>query len=173
MRGWAGPGPSSLTSDQELTEGANFGPWQNGSSCSLVQLATQREVASSIVLPWLRTSPLTSTGHFSNVCGWSLGRAGEKTAAGQCISWLLCLPAGGRALAVFTREPASQWACHHLDHWALLNLSPLACNRLAFLPLFICSSVHHRSVTALQSFLCARHWAGAGNVEVKEAVSRS
>lgn len=38
---------------------------------SMVRLAAQSEVASSMVLAWLLTSPLTSTGHFSDVCGWS------------------------------------------------------------------------------------------------------
>lgn len=64
--------PSSLTSGRELMEGAELravaergllfysavGHSEQGCQFDTVALATQ-------------TSPLTSTGHFSNVCGWS------------------------------------------------------------------------------------------------------
>lgn len=71
---------------------------------------------------------------------------------------------------------AGQWslgnqrACRHLDQWSLLDLSLLASNKLEFLPsFFICSSVHHHSVTTPQRLFCVLGTGlGAGNMGVKE-----
>lgn len=108
----------------------------------LVQLAVWSEVASSIVLPWLLTSPLTSTDHFSNVCVFC-------PKGGQRKSRLPCLPAVGGALAGPHWEPASQRARHHLHSGLFLTSAHL---QTCIPSCFICPSVYHHSVTTPQSF---------------------
>lgn len=153
-------------------KGESAGPWQNGASCSTVRLAAQSEGASSIVLPWLRTSPLTSTGRFSNVWGCPKGGQVKRPWPGSVsLGGSAYLGPGGWAGLVFTGEPTSQRARRHLDQRALLDLSPLVSSKLEFLPsFFICPSVHRHSVTTPQSlFWVLGTGLGAGNMEVKEA----
>lgn len=141
-------------------KGAELWVGQNGASCSIVQLATQSKVASSIVLPWLQTSPLTSAG--------PKGRAGEETTAGQCESWLLCLPAGGWTLAGLHRGQAASRPTAILTSGLFLISAHL--HSLLFHSFDICPSSfrnHSLELCVLDTGL------GAGNMEVKEAVSRS
>lgn len=119
VRGWPGSQASSLTRGQELMRGAE-----------LLELRQNR--VRLIVLPWLLTSLLTSTGHFSSVCG-------EPR--------LLGLPAIGGALAGHW-EPASQRARHNLHSGRFLTSVHW---QSAFLPAScVCLSTH--LVAALQSF---------------------
>lgn len=121
-----------------------MGPWQNGASCSTVRLAAQSEGTSSIVLPWLRTSPLTSTGRFSNVWGCLKGGQVKRPWPGSVsLGGSAYLGPGGWAGLVFTGEPMSQRACRHLDQGGLFltsaHLHPANLN--SFLPSsFVCLS---------------------------------
>lgn len=146
VRGWTGSQASSLPRGQELMREAE-----------LLELRQNR--ARLTVLPWLLTSPLTSAGHFSSVCG---------------EPWLLGLPAIGGALADHW-EPASQRARHHLHSGRFLTSVHWQSDSF-LLHVSVCLSVCSFSDRSSERYSVCRVLLGSGNKEGKESgtlVSRS
>lgn len=146
-------------------KGAELWVGQNGASCSTVQLATHSEVASSIVLPWLQTSPLTFSWSFEKYV-WLVLRGGQvkRLQPGSVNPGCWWLGSGWSS-------PGSQAASRPT---AILTsglfLTSAHLHFLLFHSFDICPSSfsnHSSELYVLDTGL------GAGNMEVKEAVSRS